>query len=100
MITSEYVAEIAAMRRDTSNKAEGHLLENYVHNNRMHDYFDTGKMYFALEEFAIKTLVKKSWRVGKAEILNIKPKKETDPNQPKEKNTTQPETKSSWMNGH
>ncbi|MCP4100735.1 MAG: hypothetical protein GY750_04820, partial [Lentisphaerae bacterium] len=93
-ITDDYVREIAALRPDSSNKKEGNMFENYVHNNRMHDYFDTSKMYLALEDFAVAKLKKHHWLQKKAEILGIK-------SSPPE-NNVQPQVrpKSNWMTGY
>lgn len=95
-LTDEYVREIAAMQPDPTNKSEGHLFENYTHMNRVHDYFDTGKMYLALEEMAIQYLEPTCWRLGKAEVLNLtaQDKKATE-------KETKPQTQSgSWMTGY
>ncbi|MCP4051053.1 MAG: hypothetical protein GY730_10150, partial [bacterium] len=93
-ITDDYVREIAALRPDSSNKKEGNMFENYVHNNRMHDYFDTSKMYLALEDFAVAKLKKHHWLQKKAEILGIK---SLSP-----ENNVQPQVrpKSNWMTGY
>ncbi len=93
-ITDDYVREIAALRPDSSNKKEGNMFENYVHNNRMHDYFDTSKMYLALEDFAVAKLKKHHWLQKKAEILGIK-------SSPPENNAqAQVRPKSNWMTGY
>jgi len=96
-VSDEYVLEIAAMQPDPTNKAEGHLFENYAHHQRVHDYFDTGKMYLALEEMAIQFLEPSCWRQGKAEILNLAKKSGDD--KPEEKPATKSDS-GSWMSGY
>jgi Phage terminase large subunit gpA, ATPase domain/Terminase large subunit gpA, endonuclease domain len=93
-LCDEYVAEIGALRPDPTNKAEGHLYENYSHDHRVHDYFDCCKMYLALVEFAVKYLSKKKWRQGKAEIINMPKDKDSDTEKPEE---TPKQSSSGWM---
>ncbi|QSH41897.1 phage terminase large subunit family protein [Lentisphaerota bacterium ZTH] len=92
-VSQEYVRELSAMRPDSSNKKEGHMYENYVHNSRVHDYFDTSKMYLVIEDFAIAYLAKSCWQQKKAECLNI-PK-----SSPKKAEASLTPIKSNWMKG-
>lgn len=93
MIPESYVQEVTAYQADPTDKQEGHLFENYSHMNRVHDFFDTGKMYLALEEMAIKYLNESLWRCGQAEILKLTLK--SDPQT--EKSSTPHSPPSSWM---
>lgn len=67
---SEYLKELAAVRPDAT-KRDGHQYENWDHNGRVHDFFDTGKMYLVIEDVAVSSLERKYFRHNKAEILKI-----------------------------
>jgi hypothetical protein len=69
-IDSEYLKEIAAVRPDHSKK-DGEQYENWDHNGRVHDFFDTGKMYLVIEDVAVSSLERRYFRHNKAEILRV-----------------------------
>lgn len=99
-ITSNYLDELAAMQPDLKRGNEGRQYENYIHCG-MHDYFDTSKMYLALEAIAISELPFDNFEQGKAEILNLDDDEPTPENQeqPPVNNSSMPTFTESWSSG-
>jgi hypothetical protein len=93
-VKDEYIEELAAMQPDET-KRDGHIFENYDHNSRVHDFFDTSKMYLVIEEVAIAILDPKHFRCKKAEILKLDKQADAVP-------AVSPVNKpsGSWMSGY
>lgn len=97
-VSAEYLAEVAAIRKNEDKPARWGF-EFWEDNGRVHDYFDTSKMFLVILEVAIDDKVKGYWQHGQAEILGFKQNekiKESDPPQ----NTTSAINKSSWVTGY
>jgi hypothetical protein len=67
-LTTGYIDELMAIRPNAK-KRDGHLRQNWSHDGRVHDYFDTGLIYLVLEDVAIKFLDPSEWRHRKAAVL-------------------------------
>jgi hypothetical protein len=95
-IGQDYLKEIAAVQADYK-KRDGDQYENWEHNGKVHDFFDTGKMYLVIEDVAVSSLERRYFRHNKAEILRVVNPLESET---AALNATAVNTKKSWVKGY